>query len=126
MDSLANQFTPGYRARDVLYATSHLGSKRFPLRMNQGQLQETRDPYNLAIDGSGFFLLNDGSLTRDGSWAPLSQQPKARGLQETELPPTTSQSVLMRVLSFAFPTHKEVQPLSQFQASITAPASASA
>lgn len=69
MDNLANQFTPGYRASDVLYATSHLGSKRFPLRMNQGQLQETRDPYNLAIDGSGFFLLNDGSLTRDGSWA---------------------------------------------------------
>jgi flagellar basal body rod protein FlgG len=49
----------GYRASDVL-------TRR--LRVAPGLLRETRDPYHLAIDGEGYFLLENGLLTRDGSF----------------------------------------------------------
>jgi flagellar hook protein FlgE len=67
LDNLRHQNTPGYRSRKVLAALSSGGST-FMLRQNQGPISETRAPYDLAIDGSGFFLLSDGSLTRDGQW----------------------------------------------------------
>ena len=67
LDNLRHQNTPGYRSRNVLAALSSGGSS-FLLRQNQGPISETRAPYDLAIDGPGFFLLSDGSLTRDGQF----------------------------------------------------------
>ena len=36
--------------------------------MTQGTLRETHDPYNLAIDGEGYFVLEGGLLTRSGKF----------------------------------------------------------
>ena len=68
MDNLKNEYTPGYRANEVF---TYLNSPRGPrprVRFSQGQLRETRSPYDVAIDGNGFFLLSNGTLTRDGNW----------------------------------------------------------
>ncbi|MBX3168750.1 MAG: hypothetical protein KF760_15150 [Candidatus Eremiobacteraeota bacterium] len=64
LDNLRGVDVPGFRANDVLVRRG----SRFRLRSNRGQLHETKDPYNLAIDGNGFFVLQGGLLTRDGSF----------------------------------------------------------
>ena len=64
LDNIRYQFTPGYRATDVF---SFLRAKRqFRLYTGQGALKETNNPYDVAVQGEGFLLLSDGSLTRDG------------------------------------------------------------
>ena len=66
MENLRHQSTSGYRAKDVFHAAASGGKWR--VRQTQGLLRETKSPHDVAIDGEGFFLLSDASLTRDGSW----------------------------------------------------------
>lgn len=86
--NLANAGTPGYRAereyfRSVLLGPDGSGSQLGPavndygllggteLNMAQGQLQQTGNPLDLAIQGQGFFAIQTGAgvrYTRDGSF----------------------------------------------------------
>ncbi len=93
-NNLANANTPGYRGSRVTFSdlisqtirpasspTSNLGGKNpvqiglgvrlhsVDLRTNQGILDDTGRPFDLGIQGEGFFILNDGSqntYTRTG------------------------------------------------------------
>lgn len=64
LNNLKHQADAGFRASDVLVQ----GDGGFRLRSTQGTLRETKDPYNLAIDGEGYFLLEGGLLTRSGAF----------------------------------------------------------
>jgi flagellar basal body rod protein FlgG len=57
LENLRNYFTPGYKA-NLITAPGR--------NWKQGALVSTGNSYDLALDGPGFFLLSDGSLTRDG------------------------------------------------------------
>ncbi|MBN9420138.1 hypothetical protein ABS71_01815 [bacterium SCN 62-11] len=65
MANLKHQSDPGFRASDVLVRDQ----RGFRLRVNQGTLRETKDPYNLAIEGEGYFVLEGGLLTRSGNFS---------------------------------------------------------
>ena len=75
--NIQNQFTPGYKAEsvqfnDIMGQTMGVGgakSQSNGIIFTQGQLFQTETPTNLAIDGQGFFMVNDGNqtqYTRDG------------------------------------------------------------
>jgi flagellar basal-body rod protein FlgF/flagellar basal-body rod protein FlgG len=87
-DNLANAQTPGYRAekeyfRSVLMGPDGMDSQLGKtvnnygllggdqLNMEQGTLQQTGNPLDLAIEGQGFFMVqtpNGQRFTRDGSF----------------------------------------------------------
>ncbi len=74
--NLQNQFTPGYKPEQVEFrdlVTGYGGKgaqvKSSGIIFEQGQIVKTANPTNLAIEGNGFFVLNDGvrtHYTRDG------------------------------------------------------------
>lgn len=75
-DNVANMNTPGFRGRDTFFQSvgSGLGTtvENGTMRTTAGQLQQTGSETDLAIVGSGFFVLRDdqGQLhyTRDGEF----------------------------------------------------------
>jgi flagellar hook protein FlgE len=74
--NLANQFTPGYKAETINFSDmmGQMGGnmakkKEQGIIFSQGQIFQTQQPTNLAIDGNGFFEVSDGAkteYTRDG------------------------------------------------------------
>ena len=86
--NLANAQTPGYRAEQEFFRSVLLGPEARDsqlgqtvnnygllggdlLSMNQGELQVTGNPLDLAIEGQGFFMVqspNGPRYTRDGSF----------------------------------------------------------
>jgi flagellar basal-body rod protein FlgF/flagellar basal-body rod protein FlgG len=86
--NLANAQTPGYRAEQEFFRSVLLGPEARDsqlgqtvnnygllggdlLNMNQGELQVTGNPLDLAIEGQGFFMVqspNGPRYTRDGSF----------------------------------------------------------
>lgn len=79
--NLQNQFTPGYKAESVQFndimgqtmgGVGGAKSQTNGIIFSQGQIFQTQNPTNLAIDGQGFFMVNDGfqnHYTRDGRFA---------------------------------------------------------
>jgi flagellar hook protein FlgE len=76
-NNLQNQFTPGYKSESVNFSEAlnqSMGGHGATFRSNgivfsQGQIVRTASPTDLAINGNGFFLVNDGRTnhyTRDG------------------------------------------------------------
>ncbi len=75
-ENMKNQFTPGYKAEsiqfnDIMSSTLKGGAKvkKSAVDFTQGEIFKTQTPTNLAIDGQGFFIVNDGfqnHYTRDG------------------------------------------------------------
>jgi flagellar hook protein FlgE len=72
-NNLQNQFTPGYKAEAVnfndLMGSSKAKTKQSSIIFTQGAISQTNRPFDLAINGSGFFTLSDGTNThysRDG------------------------------------------------------------
>lgn len=78
LDNLTHQMSVGYRAYDILGVVEGLSPgqarPRLRLRMTQGALKESRSPWDLAIDGRGFFPLSDGRLTRQGEFRLDAEQ----------------------------------------------------
>lgn len=66
LENLRNRFTAGFRPNRLLE-----GALRRDF--SQGVLQQTNSPYDLALQGAGFFVLSDGSLTRNGALAYSAQ-----------------------------------------------------
>src|ERR1700749_722737 len=86
--NLANASTPGYRAEREFFRSTLLGpdaldsqlgevvnNYRLPgggrLSMTQGALQQTGNPFDLAIEGQGFFEVQTANgirYTRDGGF----------------------------------------------------------
>lgn len=77
--NLQNQFTPGYKAQaiqfnDIMSQAMAGGAKKAQsgIIFSQGQIFQTQNPTNLAINGQGFFVVSDGfrtHYTRDGRFA---------------------------------------------------------
>ena len=79
--NLQNQFTPGYKAESVQFndimgqtmgGAGGAKTQQNGIIFSQGQLFQTQCPTNLAVDGQGFFMVNDGfktQYTRDGRFA---------------------------------------------------------
>jgi len=74
-ENMRNQFTPGYKCEsvqfnDVMNSTLNGAKKKATnILFTQGEIFKTQTPTNLAINGQGFFMLNDGfkdHYTRDG------------------------------------------------------------
>lgn len=75
-ENIKNQFTPGYKAEvvqfnDIMSSTLAGGAKvkKNNVSFEQGQIFKTQTNTNLAINGQGFFVVNDGfqnHYTRDG------------------------------------------------------------
>lgn len=75
-ENMKNQFTPGYKAEsvqfnDIMSSTGTHGAKtkKTGIIFTQGEIFKTQTSTNLAINGQGFFVLNDGNkthYTRDG------------------------------------------------------------
>jgi flagellar hook protein FlgE len=75
-ENMKNQFTPGYKSEsvqfnDIMSSTGTHGAKKKTTNIifTQGEIFKTQKPTNLAINGQGFFMLNDGNkthYTRDG------------------------------------------------------------
>lgn len=74
-ENMRNQFTPGYKCEsinfnDVMNSSLRGGkAKSTQILFTQGEIFKTQTPTNLAINGQGFFMLNDGfknHYTRDG------------------------------------------------------------
>jgi flagellar hook protein FlgE len=72
-NNLQNQFTPGYKAEAVnfndLMGSGKAKTKQSSIIFSQGAISQTNRPFDLAINGSGFFTLSDGVNThysRDG------------------------------------------------------------
>ena len=75
-ENLKHQFTPGYKAEvvqfnDLVNSAIKGGSKqkKSTISFDQGQIFKTQTDTNLAINGQGFFVVNDGfqnHYTRDG------------------------------------------------------------
>lgn len=63
MDNLCHQLSPGYRSWDIL---GYLQSGVLNYRMKPGTALKTRNPYDLALEGRGYFLLSSGEITRNG------------------------------------------------------------
>lgn len=66
--NVQNYRTPGYRATSLVGYRRGPQGRRLRLVVSQGSLQETKDPYNVAIEGDGYFLLSDGRITRNGAF----------------------------------------------------------
>ena len=81
--NLANMTTPGYKARrpfsdliagaadGVAQASTQSSKGEMSLDVSNGKLQNTGNPYDLAISGSGFFAVRSGSAiyyTRNGQF----------------------------------------------------------
>lgn len=74
--NLENQFTPGYKAEQVQFhdMMSGYGPRGAQVQSSgiifeQGQIVATSNPTDLAVEGNGFFVVNDGvrnHFTRDG------------------------------------------------------------
>jgi len=73
LSNLHHYRTPGYRALDIVGSCG----QRLRRVVSQGQLQETRSPYDIAIEGEGYFLLSDGQMTRGGAFQ-LDRQGRLR------------------------------------------------
>ncbi len=80
-DNVANMNTPGFRGRDTFFRSIESGNSEGGygttvstggMRLTPGKLQQTGSPTDLALVGSGFFVLRDdqGQLhyTRDGEF----------------------------------------------------------
>lgn len=75
-ENMKNQFTPGYKAEsvqfsDIMNSTAAGGAKKKSsgIIFTQGEIFKTQTSTNLAINGQGFFIVNDGNkdhYTRDG------------------------------------------------------------
>lgn len=75
-ENLKHQFTPGYKAEvvefnDLVNSAMKGGAKvkKTTVSFTQGQIFRTQTSTNLAINGQGFFIVNDGfkdHYTRDG------------------------------------------------------------
>jgi len=75
-NNLQNQFTPGYKAEAVnfndlmgAHGSGTAKSKQTSIIFTQGAISQTNRPFDLAINGSGFFNISDGvnnHVTRDG------------------------------------------------------------
>ena len=66
LSNIKNQFTPGYRAYEIWGVEESPAGRQLRTRFSQGSLRKTDNPYDIAIDGGGFFLLSNGLLTRAG------------------------------------------------------------
>jgi flagellar basal-body rod protein FlgF len=148
--NLANAQTPGYRAEREYFRSALLGPDAFDsqlgetvnsygllggdrLSMAQGQLQQTGNPLDLAIEGQGFFMIqtaNGPRYTRDGAFhrAPNGQLVTAAGElvqsfagQPIAIPPgevsvgadgsiSVAGGVAATVGVFAFPAGTELTP----------------
>jgi len=74
--NMQNQFTPGYKSEQVQFRdlVTGYGGRGAQIQstgiiFEQGQIVKTPNPTNLAIEGNGFFVINDGvrtHYTRDG------------------------------------------------------------
>lgn len=83
-NNVANAATTGYRQEGLVFSEfirssgdqASLSMARAEVRntsMSQGELTQTRNPFDMAIEGDGFFLLeteNGERLTRAGSFTP--------------------------------------------------------
>lgn len=74
-NNVANMNTPGFKAKDVFYQS--IGSDKGTgiggefLRNKQGDIRQTGNSTDLAIDGNGYFILKDGNrqyYTRSGQF----------------------------------------------------------
>lgn len=75
-ENIKNQFTPGYKAEsvqfnDIMSSALQGGAKvkKSNIAFTQGEIFKTQTSTNLAINGQGFFVVNDGfqnHYTRDG------------------------------------------------------------
>jgi flagellar hook protein FlgE len=74
-NNMQNQFTPGYKAEQVNFndlmggGSGAAKSKQTSIIFTQGAISQTNRPFDLAINGSGFFSVSDGvntHYTRDG------------------------------------------------------------
>lgn len=148
--NLANAQTPGYRAEREFFRSALLGPDAFDsqlgetvnnygllggdrLSMVQGQLEQTGNPLDLAIEGQGFFMVqtaNGARYTRDGGFhrAPNGQLVTAAGElvmsqtgQPIAIPPgevsvgadgsiSVAGGVAAMVGVFAFPAGTELTP----------------
>lgn len=77
-ENMRNQFTPGYKCEsvqfnDVMNSTMKGAKKKdTQILFTQGEIFKTQTSTNLAINGQGFFMLNDGfkdHYSRDGRFA---------------------------------------------------------
>lgn len=68
LENLRNQFTAGYRAHDIFDGLNHPQQAQLALRTEQGKLHETASALDIAVEGRGYFVLEGGSLTRDGAF----------------------------------------------------------
>jgi len=78
--NMQNQFTPGYKSESISF-TDVMGSamvhgakhKSGGIVFSQGAIQQDKNPTHLAINGGGFFVLDDGTgsthYTRDGRFS---------------------------------------------------------
>ncbi len=75
-DNLSNQFTPGYKEEQANFHSMVTGQggrgpmvKSTGIVFEQGQIVKTANPTDLAVEGNGFMVVNDGirnHFTRDG------------------------------------------------------------
>jgi flagellar hook protein FlgE len=110
--NLQNQFTPGYKAEQVQFQdlVNGYGGKGAMVQssgivFDQGQIVGTPNPTNLAIEGSGFFVVNDGirnHYTRDGRFT----------LKNGEMVNATGQKVMGYQLDDQGNIASEAQPVS--------------
>ena len=63
LDNLCHQLSPGYRSWDIL---GYMQSGELKYRMKSGKVLQTRSPFDLALEGRGYFLLSSGEITRNG------------------------------------------------------------
>jgi flagellar hook protein FlgE len=77
-ENMRNQFTPGYKCESVQFSDVMNSTMRGAKKKNtqilftQGEIFKTQTPTNLAINGQGFFVINDGfkdNYTRDGRFS---------------------------------------------------------
>lgn len=66
LQNIENQFTPGYKCSDIFGWLESPQGRQLRLRFTQGKLYRTDNPLDLAIQGQGFFPLENGLVTRAG------------------------------------------------------------
>ncbi len=75
-NNVSNMNTPGFRGSDVFFSNINGGRgttiSGLGLRMNSGDIRQTESPTDLAIDGGGYFVLQDDNgntyYTRSGQF----------------------------------------------------------
>lgn len=75
-NNLANTNTTGFRGGQTAFRLAGTGDGVLGKSISEstqvftdtrgGPIQQTEDPFHMALSGAGFFTLEDGSLTRDG------------------------------------------------------------